>query len=110
MVVYPYQYVNRAGIPTVKSTSVQVNGTTSVDFTFDTEITYRPYRGLVLVYLAQAIPAGTTTTLPIRLTLGPNSSNVTTYNGAALTVADFQGTGVYLFYYDKNDNVLQILN
>ena len=31
MIVYPYQYINRSGIPTLKSTEVKVNGTTSVD-------------------------------------------------------------------------------
>lgn len=110
MIVYPYQYINRNGIPTLKSTSVQVNGTSSVDFVFDADIYTRPYRGLILVYLAQQIPTGTTATLPIRLLFESTSSTITTYDNAEYTVGDFNGAGVYLLYCDQRTDTLQLLN
>ena len=110
MIVYPYQYINRGGIPTLKSKSVQVNGTTSVDFIFDADIYNRPFRGLVLVYLAQSIPSGTTETLPIRLVFESSSSILTTYNNVEVTVSDFNGTGCYLLYCDQRTGTLQLLN
>lgn len=110
MIVYPYQYINRSGIPTLKSTEVKVNGASSVDFVFDADIYTRPYRGLIVVYLAQAIPTGTTASLPIRLVFESTSSTVTTYDNAEYTVGDFNGTGVYLLYCDQRTNTLQLLN
>ena len=108
MAVYPRQYVNLNGIPTIQSRTISV-GTESVDFQFNPAWDSNPFRGLLLVNIAQAIPEGTTGTLPIRFTMADVTSNVTTYDGANLTVADVQGTGVYIFYYDRRANVLQII-
>ena len=109
--LYPYQYINVRGIPTIKSTAVTVNAD-SVDFTFNSNPTFNnPFRGLLLVYLANEIPAGTTTTLPIRFTSNQaGAENVTTYNNANWTVGDVLGTGVYLVYYDRRENTLQVLS
>jgi hypothetical protein len=76
------------GIPTLSSNSVVV-GTTAVSFDFTNHRNVgRPYRGLVIIRLAQEIPAGTTDTLPIQFTsAGNNAQPVTTFNGAAVTVA-----------------------
>jgi hypothetical protein len=68
-----------------------------------------PFRGLILVNIADEIPEGTTTTLPIIFTMAGNNSNVTVAGGDNLTVADFGGTGVYLVYYDRLSNVLQLI-
>lgn len=107
MAIYPFQYVNWRGIPTVESRNISVGDT--VDFLFDSDWDRSPFRGLLLVNLSQAIPTGTTGTLPVRFTMAGVTSNVTTYNGANLTAADVPGTGVYLFYYDRRMNVLQIM-
>jgi hypothetical protein len=65
---------------------------------------------LVIVRLAQEIPAGTTDTLPIQFTSGGgNIQAVTTFGGTAVTVADIPGTGVYLFWYESQTNTLQML-
>ena len=110
MAVFPYQMINTRGIATIESTAVNVT-TTEVTFTFNSDSPMpTPFRGLLVVRLAQAIPAGTTTTLPIVFTSVRNGAqNVTTYNGANVTVADIPGTGVYLFYYDRLTNVLQLI-
>lgn len=83
---------------------------TSVDFKFNPDWNSRPFRGLLLVNISEAIPTGTTTTLPIRFSMAGTTSNVTVAGGANLTVADLPGTGVYLFYYDRFADTLQLLN
>lgn len=97
MIVPAFITVN-GGIPTLSSNSVSV-GTTAVSFDFTNHRNVgRPYRGLVIVRLAQEIPSGTTDTLPIQFTSGGiNVQPVTTFGGAAVTVADVPGTGVYVF-------------
>ena len=109
MAVWPYQYVNQRGIPTIKAQSVTVSET-SVDFKFNPDWNSRPFRGLLLVHLADEIPAATTATLPIRFSMAGTTSNVTVAGGANLTVADLPGVGVYLFYYDRFSDILQLLN
>lgn len=109
MAIWPFQYVNQRGIPTIQSRSVTVSET-SVDFKFNPDWNSRPFRGLLLVYLADEIPEGTTATLPIRLSMAGTTSNVTLAGGANLTVADLPGVGVYLFYYDRLTDTLQLLS
>lgn len=109
MATFPRQYVNINGIPTVKAQNVVVSDTT-VDFKFNPDWDRRPFRGLLLVYLSEAIPEGTTTTLPIRFSMAGVTSNVTVAGGDNLTVADLPGVGVYLVYYDRFTDILQILN
>lgn len=106
MARFPFQYVNINGVPTIQSRKVTVS-TTSVDFLFRPDWDVNPFRGLILVYLSEEIPEGTTTTLPIRFTMAGNTQNVTVAGGDNLTVADLVGTGVYLFYYDRFSNILQ---
>ena len=109
MAIFPYQYVNIRGIPTIRTQSVSVSDT-SVDFKFNPDWNSRPFRGLLLVNISEEIPAGTTGTLPIRFSMAGTTSNVTVPGGANLTVADLPGTGIYLFYYDRFADTLQLLN
>lgn len=108
--INPINYMsNRGGIPRLQSTGVVV-GTTDVQFTFNADATFsRGFSGLVLVRLAQAIPSGTTTTLPIVFSSSAGTQAVTTYNGTAVTVAEITGTGIYLLYYDRATNTLQLI-
>lgn len=111
MAIYPYQFVNTRGIPTVETVGVNV-GTDAVTFSFKNSAGRNtPFRGLLLVKLSQVIPAGTTTTLPIKFAseIG-GTANVTKVGGTPLTVADVAGTGVYLFYYDRVTDVLQLIS
>lgn len=109
MARWPFQYVNINGIPTIQSRSVTVSET-SVDFKFNPDWDRRPFRGLILIYLSEVIPEGTTTTLPIRFSMAGTTSNVTLAGGDNLTVADLPGVGVYLVYYDRLADTLQLLN
>lgn len=95
---------NVNGIPYLRTTGVSV-GTDAVDFSLG----FRriPPVGYITINIADAIPEGTTTTLPIRLTLNGNTRNVTFFGGANVTVADLAGTGILTVFYDWYNGILQ---
>lgn len=111
MLLPAYINVNVGGIPALRSLSVNV-GTADVKIAFNNHRNIgRPFRGIMIINIAQAIPAGTTDTLPIVFTSdGGNDVNLTTYNGENATVADIPGTGIYLCWYESQTNTLQLLN
>lgn len=89
MLLPTYINVNRGGIPAISSLSVTVTAN-EVQFDFNNHRNIgAPFRGLLIVRLNQAIPAGTTTTLPIVFTSGGggNAQKLTGYNGADITVS-----------------------
>ena len=102
--------VNQLGIPTVSSNGVTV-GTTQVAFDFNNHATVgQPFRGIVVVRLNQAIPTGTTTTLPIVFTSdNANTVNLVGFNGENITVADIPGSGIFLVFVDSQSNTVQLL-
>lgn len=108
MARFPFQYVNINGIPTIEVRKITVSDT-SVDFSFRPDFDGTPFRGLLSVYVPDEIPTGTTTTLPIRFSMAGNTANVTLPGGDNLTVAEFGGVGVYLVYYDRYANILQLI-
>ena len=108
MAKFPWQYVNINGIPTIKTQTVVVSDT-AVTFKFAPDFDGRPFRGLILVYISEAIPTGTTTTLPIQFSMAGTTSNVTVAGGAAVTVADLPGVGIYLVYFDRWADTLQLI-
>lgn len=105
-----YINVNVNGIPALRSLSVSVTAT-DVRFDFNNHRNVgAPFRGLIVINLAQAIPEGTTATLPIVFTSdGGNAQPLTTYNGEPVTVADIAGTGIYLVWFESGTNTLQLL-
>ena len=107
MARFPFQYININGIPTLEVRRISVTET-SVDFQFRPDFDGTPFRGLLLIYVSEAIPDGTTGTLPITFTMKGATQNVTTTGGDNVTAADF-ATGVYLVYYDRYSNVLQLI-
>jgi hypothetical protein len=109
MAKFPYQYVNINGIPTIKTQSVSVSDT-AVTFKFNPDFDGRPFRGLILVYISETIPEGTTTTLPIQFSMAGTTSNISVAGGLNLTVADLPGTGIYLLYFDRWADTLQLLS
>lgn len=105
----PFQFVNRRGSAALTTTGVTV-GTSNVTFTFQNHAFLNSwYRGTVLINLAQKIPTGTTTTLPIVFSTNGVTQAVTKVGGVPLTVADIVGTGVYEFWFDKSTNTLQLI-
>ena len=79
MAAYPFQYVNRRGIPVLKTTGVTAE-TTGVVFS-----------------------------LPVLFETNGQTKNLTTYNGANVTVSDIPGTGVFQLWYDKQTDTLQLM-
>ena len=98
---------NVNGIPYLRTNGVTVS-TESVDFSLG----FRriPAVGYITVNIADVIPTGTTTTLPIRLTLNGNTRNLTSFGGENVTVADITGTGVVTIFYDWYNGTLQLVS
>lgn len=111
MIIPAYINVNRNGIPAVRSLSVNVTST-EVQYDFNNHRNIgMPFRGLIIVNMAQNVPSGTTSTLPIVFTSnGSNSQALTTYNGQPVTVADLKGTGIYLVWHESQSDTLQLIN
>ena len=95
---------NANGIPYLRTTGVTV-GSDAVDFTLG----FRriPPVGYLTINIADAIPEGTTGTLPVRLTLNGQTSALTSFGGVAVTAADLTGTGIITVFYDWYNGVLQ---
>lgn len=94
----------------LRSISVSVTAN-DVQFVFRNRPNFgRPYFGGLYAYLAQAIPTGTTATLPIVFTSdGGNPTPVVGLNDEPITVAQITGTGVYHLFYDQAGNRLQLI-
>ena len=107
MARFPYQYSNINGIPRIKARRVTVN-TDTVDYGFNPDWDRNPFSGVLLVYLTD-LPEGTTTTLPVRFNMAGNTLNVTLAGGTNATVADLPNPGVFLVFYDRIDNILQLI-
>ena len=103
---------NVNGLPAISSQSVSVNAagdTVSFDF-LNHPTTGGVFRGWITVRLAQAVPTGTADTAEIVFTTdGGNPANLTTFDGANVTVADIPGTGVYLVWVDTQSGNVQLL-
>lgn len=105
----PYQFVNKRGSAALTTTGVTVNAD-NVTFSFRNHAFLNAwYRGTIYIDLAQAIPSGTTTTLPIVFETNGVTQAVTKVGGEDLTVADITGTGIYQFWFDKLSNKLQLI-
>lgn len=105
------QYIsgtNAGGIVYLPSTNVTV-GTDSVDIALG----FRRIQpvGYFTVRLSNAIPAGTTTTLPVTLTLNGTTRALTLFDGTPVTVAELiGGTGVFLVFNNRFDGILQLIS
>lgn len=98
---------NAGGIPYLSVSNVTV-GTDAVDLALG----FRRISpvGYMTIRLATAIPAGTTTTLPVTLTLNRTTRNLTLYDGTQATVADIIGGGVFTVFNDRFNGVLQVVS
>ena len=96
---------NINGIPYLSTNGVSVTEE-SVDFALG----FRriPKIGKVVVRIANAIPDGTTGTLPVRFTLNGTTRNLTFFGGTNVTAADLTGTGVVELWYDWFLGIFQL--
>ena len=97
---------NVNGVPYLRTTGVSVTAE-SVDFTLG----FRriPPVGYLTINVADAIPTGTTGTLPVRLTLNGTTRNLTYFGGTNVTAADLTGAGVLTVFYDWYNGYLQLI-
>jgi len=95
---------NATGVPYLTTTGVTV-GTATVDFSLG----FRriPRVGYLTIRIADAIPAGTTGTLPVQFTLNGQTRALTSFGGVAVTAADLTGAGVITVFYDWFNGLLQ---
>ncbi len=98
---------NVNGIPYLRTNSVSV-GEEYVDFALG----FRPVPrvGFLTVNVADAIPTGTTGTLPVRLTLNGGTRVLTFFGGTNVTAADLVGTGIITVLYDWFNGILQLVS
>lgn len=101
---------NAGGVPYITTSNVTVS-----DTAVDIALGWRRERlapiGYFTIRMANAIPEGTTDTLPITLSLNGVTRNLTLYDGTAVTVADLiGGTGPLLVFNDRFNNLLVLMS
>ena len=96
---------NVSGVPYLSTTNVTVTDT-AVDFALG----FRriPPVGYITVRIQNAVPEGTTGTLPVTITLNGTSRALTFFDGTPVTAADITGTGVITIFNDRFNGILQI--
>lgn len=97
---------NVNGIPYIPNTAVQVSDT-AVNIVLGFERIQQI--GFIIIFLAKEIPSGTTTTLPVNITLNGNTRPLTVQGGDAATVEDVIGSGVLVIFNDRFNGVLQLV-
>lgn len=108
--INPFYFSNRGGVPKIDVQSINVTDT-NVEFVLpNNAFRTLPENGLVLIRIGVAIPTGTTTTLPLVFTSNDATQVLTKVGGVELTAADVPSTGIYLFFYDKSSNTMQLLS
>ena len=96
---------NVNGVPYLSTTNVTVTDT-AVNFALG----FRRIQpvGYFTVRIENAIPEGTTGTLPVNITLNGVSRALTFFDGTPVTAADITGTGVFTVFNDRFNGILQI--
>lgn len=107
---FPLPWENRANRYTLPSVNVTV-GTENVTIEIPNHaFLNKSYVGGFFLNLRQAIPAGTTATLPILIGTNGDTRPLMEYEGTPATVANFAGPGIYEIHYNKYTNELYIVN
>lgn len=101
---------NTQGIPYLASTNTTV-GTASVDIALGSYRRPLAPAGYFTVRITDAIPAGTTATLPVTLTRNGTTRTLTLFDGTPVTVAEIiGGTGVLTVFSDTESGILQLVS
>lgn len=100
---------NAGGIPYLSTTNVTVSDT-SVDLALGWQRRLPPV-GYFTVRITNAIPEGTTGTLPVTLSLNGVTRALTLFDGTAVTAAELLGgTGAFLVFNDRFNNLLVLMS
>lgn len=103
---------NKRGIYGIRTVGTPTVTTTDATLHFEAHpYVAMPYNGILIVNITTAVNSTGSGTLPVYFQTG-NGAKVaaTKANGAALTGADVNTTGYYLFFFDRDTNVLQLFN
>lgn len=98
---------NTYGVPYLSTSNVTVTDT-AVNFGLGFH-RVQPV-GYFTVRIENAIPEGTTGTLPVNLTLNGVSRALTFFDGTPVTAADITGTGIFTVFNDRFNGILQIVS
>lgn len=105
-ILNPFTTANKGGIPRLETTGVSVSAT-AVTYSLRNSAAFaRPWNGLVAIRVAQAVPSGTTGTLPVTI----NAQPLVGLGGTAITASDITGAGVLLCWWESAENTLQVIN
>ena len=98
---------NAGGIPYLISTNTTV-GTETVDIALG----FRRIQpvGYLTIFVEDVIPTGTTTTLPVTLTMNGTTRALTLPNGTPVTVAELLGTSVFTVFNDRFRGILTLVS
>lgn len=104
---FPFNFANKMGIPMIESSSVNVTDTNVLINIPNRAFRFLNGTGLILFRLNTEI---TNTTLPILFSSNNFTQPLTLVGGTAATGTDFSAVGIYIIYYDKNANLMQLIN
>lgn len=105
---YPFNFSNRNGFPMIESTNIVVNDTNVVIGIPKRAFRFLSNNDVILFRLNTALPE-TAGTLPILFASNGFTQPLTLVGGEAATAEQLTRVGVYLIYYDKNANLLQLM-
>lgn len=90
------------------TTDVEVTATAVIFKLPNQAFAYTGARGVMLISITHAAPAGTTQTLPVLFEANNVTQGASVAGGESLQISALS-TGVYQFYFDKTTNTLQLL-
>jgi len=98
---------NAGGIPYLNSTNVTISTET-----VDIALGFRRIQpvGYLTVFVDDAIPTGTTGTLPVTITLNGTTRALTLPNGTPVTVAELIGINVFTMFNDRFRGILTLMS
>lgn len=106
----PLYFCNKNGIPCLETQGVSLT-TTACTYTLKNHpFLNANYQGFVVIKIAQSVTAPTTAVPIIFTTLGTSvSTPVMERGGVASNTSTINDTGVYLFFYDRTTDTLQLV-
>lgn len=98
---------NAGGIPYLSSTNVTI-GTETIDIALG----FRRIQpvGYMTIFIDDAIPTGTTTTLPVTLTLNGTTRSLTLPDGTPVTAEELIGVNIINVFNDRFRGILTLMS
>ena len=106
------RFSNKGGFPCIESTGNNLTSTSSTYIFNAHQFVNNNFYGGLFIKITDT-PTAPETAVPIQFTTaGVTNSTIPVLNaqGTALTTATFPGNGIYLAFYDRDTNNLQLLN